>query len=55
MMTKNIGLFILLVFSVANFFIDNTDYRLICSFLGFAGACIAFYGVFKSKLIAAQE
>jgi hypothetical protein len=55
MMTKNVGLFILLVFSVANFFIDNSDYRLVCSLLGFAGAIIAFYGVFKGKLVPAEE
>lgn len=54
MMIKNVGLFILLVFSVANFFIDNNDYRLACSFFGFAGACVALYGVFKGKLIAAE-
>ncbi|MCT8986685.1 zinc-ribbon domain-containing protein [Shewanella phaeophyticola] len=54
MLVKNIGMLMLLVFSVTNFFLENSDYRLMCSFAAFAGACIALFGVFKGKMIVAD-
>ena len=51
---KNLGMLILLVFSVTNFFLENSDYHLICSFAAFIGACIALFGAFKGKMIAAE-
>ncbi|MGI2170838.1 hypothetical protein ACROAE_11715 [Shewanella sp. MF05960] len=55
MRIKNIGMLLLLVFSVTNFFLENSDYRLICSFAAFAGACIALFGAFKGKMIVVKS
>lgn len=48
---KFTGFALILLASMINFFIDNESYRLLFSVIALLGACLAVYGVVRTKLI----
>ena len=52
---KLAGFSTLLLGSVVNFYISDSNYRLLLSLVAFIGACIAFIGFRKSKLMTLNE
>ncbi|SBS33837.1 hypothetical protein MSP8887_02028 [Marinomonas spartinae] len=48
---KFAGFALILLPSLINFFIDDVHYRLILSVIALLGACLAVYGVVRTKLI----
>jgi len=48
---KFAGYALILIPSLLNFFIDDVHYRLILSVIALLGACLAVFGVVRTKLI----